>query len=94
VIIVEVQDHGRGIHPDERRQIFEQFRQITSDTLSDKPHGNGLGLAITKEIIDRHYAQIEIESELGVGTLFRVKLPVLRRFAQLDPYPAPAPQPD
>jgi len=74
---VSVSDNGIGIHPDDQATIFEQFRQITSDTGRGRPQGSGLGLAITKRIIEHHHGRIQVESALGRGATFHITLPRL-----------------
>ena len=69
--MVEVQDNGPGIPPEVMPRIFDPF-------FSTKPkqQGSGLGLPITREIIEAHGGRIEVESERGRGALFRVRLPI------------------
>lgn len=72
-IIFEVIDTGYGIEPENISRIFDKFYQC------DKSHsaeGNGLGLPIVKKIVTLHKGDISVLSELGVGTNFRVSLPV------------------
>ncbi len=76
-IIVEIQDHGPGIHADDQEIIFERFRQACTDILTDKPGGAGLGLAIASAIVRRHLGTIEVSSRPGKGATFRVRLPVV-----------------
>ncbi len=64
-----------GIDPEDRPHLFERFyrgRQVRQS----KIHGTGLGLAIVKEIVDLHEGEIEIISELGKGSTFKISLPV------------------
>lgn len=71
---LSVQDFGPGIDLPEQEHIFSRFYQIK------KPNGNasglGIGLYISKEIIDRHQGQIWVESSLGKGATFSFKLPL------------------
>jgi signal transduction histidine kinase len=76
-IIVEVEDHGPGIDPDDHQVIFGRFRQACSDFLTDKPRGTGLGLTIAEAIVRRHRGKIEVDSTLGEGSTFRVILPIV-----------------
>jgi two-component system NtrC family sensor kinase len=69
-IIVQIADTGVGIAPEHRTHLFEPF-------YTTKAQGTGLGLAISAHIITQHSGQIEVASELGVGTTFTVRLPVL-----------------
>ncbi|MGA9980013.1 MAG: ATP-binding protein [Candidatus Sulfotelmatobacter sp.] len=69
-IEIKVRDDGAGIAPDVLPQIFEPFV-----TTKENGHGVGLGLAISRGIVERHNGRIEVESELGQGTTFTVTLP-------------------
>lgn len=72
--ILEVEDNGHGIAQEDLPHIFERFyRADKSRSRSDGR--SGLGLAITKSILDAHAARIEVQSELNKGTTFRVSLP-------------------
>ena len=75
-IVVEVEDKGPGISPEDQEKIFERFKQVTSDIMTEKPSGTGLGLTIAKDIVERHGGRIEVQSEVGKGSIFRVILPV------------------
>jgi PAS domain S-box-containing protein len=67
--VVEVRDTGTGIQDEERPFIFDPF-------FTTKPSGTGLGLAITHRIIQEHNGTIEVESEVGKGSVFRVFIPI------------------
>jgi len=69
-----VSDTGIGIPPDELPRIFDEFfrGQAAKETVQ---HGTGLGMAIAKRVVDLHGGRIEVESEVGRGTTFRVTLP-------------------
>lgn len=67
--VVEVKDTGTGIAPDELDQIFQPF-------YTSKDTGTGLGLSICHKIVQDHGGLIEVESELGKGTTFRISLPL------------------
>jgi two-component system, NtrC family, sensor kinase len=69
-IIVQIADTGIGIAPEHHAHLFEPF-------YTTKAQGTGLGLAISAHIITQHSGQIEVASEVGVGTTFTVRLPVL-----------------
>ncbi len=66
-----VSDNGAGIDPESLDRIFDPFY-----TTKGVGEGTGLGLSISYEIIHRHGGQITVESELGKGTTFRVRLPI------------------
>lgn len=70
-----VSDTGIGIPPSARDQLFEPFRQIDSG-LARAHEGTGLGLAICKRLVERMGGCIDFESALGVGSTFRVELPL------------------
>lgn len=70
---VEVQDHGIGISVPDLSRIFQQFERVSSNGVSQ---GLGLGLFITEQIVASHQGTIEVESNLGHGSLFRVYLPL------------------
>jgi len=76
-LIVSVTDTGIGIAPEDYRAVFEQFKQVGGDTLTDKPKGTGLGLPICKEIVEHHGGRIWLESEIGKGSTFSFALPVI-----------------
>jgi signal transduction histidine kinase len=72
-VIVEVIDEGVGIPAAELPRLTERFFRAST---AGSVQGTGLGLAITKDIIERHDGgKLEIESEEGVGSTFRVVLP-------------------
>jgi signal transduction histidine kinase len=74
-ILLEVADTGEGIASDQLPHIFKRFYRGKRST-TKLVGGLGLGLALVKEIIDRHQGQIEVESRVGLGTTFRVWLPL------------------
>lgn len=78
-VMVAVQDNGKGIAPDNLGRIFDPF-------FTTKPvgQGTGLGLAITHQIIQQHGGDIRVESEVGVGTCFYIKLPTVSAAAGHD----------
>lgn len=84
VVEVSVQDQGRGVPPEFRDAIFERFKQVSAD---DAKRGTGLGLAICKTIVELHHGQIGVDSEVGKGSRFWVKLPISRK-TQLIGHPA------
>ncbi len=71
---VEVQDNGIGIRPEDQGKVFEPFRQIKNPT-QGRPTGTGIGLTITKRIIDFHHGRIWVDSEPGKGSIFSFELP-------------------
>lgn len=70
--VVTVSDRGCGMEPDVQERIFEKFYQ--GDT-SHKAEGNGLGLALVRQIVELSQGVVEVESQPGKGSTFRVILP-------------------
>ena len=73
--VVEVKDTGAGVSPVDLPRLFERFyrgvdRQLKTDA------GSGLGLAIVKSIIDRHNGKISVDSRLGEGSTFALRIPL------------------
>ncbi len=69
---VSVRDHGRGIQSEDQAKIFERFaRAVSASEIS----GMGLGLYISREILEAHGGSIRVESELGSGSTFTMSLP-------------------
>jgi len=77
-IVVSISDTGIGIAPGDFGAVFEQFKQVGGDTLTDKPKGTGLGLPICKEIVEHHGGRIWLESEVGKGSTFSFALPITK----------------
>jgi CheY-like chemotaxis protein len=74
---VDVRDNGRGISPEHQGEIFDKFHQV-GDTLTDKPHGSGLGLHISRQIIEHFGGRLWVESDLGRGACFSFTVPIDR----------------
>ncbi|MEB3181094.1 MAG: hybrid sensor histidine kinase/response regulator [Nostocaceae cyanobacterium] len=70
-ITVEVADTGSGISPQDQATIFERFRQG-----NHKRSGSGLGLYLSRRIVEAHQGTIKVKSELGRGSVFTVRLPI------------------
>lgn len=73
-IVMEVEDTGIGIDPDFVPDLFEPFHQESSGT-TRMHEGTGLGLSVTKELVDLMHGTIEVESTKGEGTCFTIRLP-------------------
>ncbi|MET1002314.1 MAG: HAMP domain-containing sensor histidine kinase, partial [Acidimicrobiia bacterium] len=73
-IVIRLTDTGMGIPANELDQLFSRFFRASTATRAAVP-GVGLGLTITKAIIDAHGGDLDVESEVGVGTTFIVRLP-------------------
>jgi two-component system phosphate regulon sensor histidine kinase PhoR len=88
--VVRVQDDGPGIASENLPYLFERFYRVdkarsrkhrelvqTTDPNSPEPGGSGLGLAIVQWIVQAHNGEIRVESKIGTGSLFEVRLPLL-----------------
>ena len=73
--IIKIKDNGHGIAEDQQSLIFGRFTQI-NDPTQGKPTGSGLGLFITKQIVEHHKGTIAVESAVGKGATFIVTLPI------------------
>lgn len=76
-IQIAIQDFGEGIAPEDLQKIFNRFYRIDKARSREKG-GNGLGLAIAKELLDGYQGNITVESVLDFGTIFRIRLPIYR----------------
>ena len=74
---LQVADTGRGIPKAELRHIFDRFYQV-DDSSTRQGEGTGIGLALTKELVKLLGGSIEVQSEVGKGTVFSVSLPISR----------------
>lgn len=74
-IQISVQDTGIGIGPEDKERIFDEFEQASA-VFSKKYGGAGLGLALTKKLVELHGGTILVESNLGEGSTFRFWIPV------------------
>jgi PAS domain S-box-containing protein len=74
-IVISVKDTGIGIPNDKIGLIFERFRQVNTSLIRDN-EGSGIGLSLSKLLVEMHGGEISVESEYGKGSKFIVKLPV------------------
>lgn len=75
-VMISVTDNGGGIARDEQRRIFDKFYRI-DDRLSRAREGSGLGLAIVKHIVRAHDGRVELDSDIGKGSTFKIVLPAV-----------------
>ncbi|MDQ2770327.1 MAG: sensor histidine kinase [Bacteroidota bacterium] len=75
VLLLCIEDNGRGISPAVQHLIFDKFFQAQNQT-TRKPEGTGLGLAISRKIVELHHGRIWVESALEQGARFFVELPL------------------
>jgi signal transduction histidine kinase len=75
-VCLSVRDTGPGISPQERAVIFQEYKQTKEERT--RRRGTGLGLAMTRRLVAMHGGSIQVESEVGRGSVFQVLLPVWR----------------
>ena len=75
---ISVKDTGIGIAPEDHEKIFEEFKQVGSD-YARKAEGTGLGLTLTRKLVELHGGKIHVESEPGHGSKFTFTLPLEAR---------------
>jgi len=73
-LVVEVEDHGTGLSEEEQERVFKPYHRVEQDR--QRFTGLGLGLAISKQIVEAHGGRIRVESQLGRGSTFSFSLPV------------------
>lgn len=73
--LIQVQDTGIGIAAAEQSRIFDRFYRVQSDRARSSG-GTGLGLAIARVIVQSHHGSIQVQSELGKGSTFTIRLPL------------------
>ena len=72
---IAVWDTGMGIAAEDQQRVFEEFQQV-GETLTGKPEGTGLGLALTRRLVELHGGTIRLESTPGEGSIFTFTLPM------------------
>ena len=83
-LTVTIEDTGIGIPPEYHQAIFEEFRQV-DETAARKRIGTGLGLPITKHLIERHGGAVTVESVVGQGSKFIITLPIQEMVTAVTP---------
>lgn len=76
-VLIEIEDRGIGMTRAQQAKVFEQYEQIDSQATFNKG-GTGLGLSISHELVQKMGGRIDLESELGRGSIFRIILPLQR----------------
>lgn len=74
-IQIAVHDTGVGISPEDQSRLFEEFKQVGRDR-ARKAEGTGLGLALTKRLVELHGGTIRVDSAAGKGSTFTVEMPL------------------
>ncbi|MDB5392395.1 MAG: ATP-binding region ATPase domain protein [Planctomycetaceae bacterium] len=88
---IAVKDSGTGIPAENLKKIFERFF-TTKSADSQGQGGTGLGLALCRDVIESHQGRIRVESTVGKGTTFTLKLPLVGAVAAAKPGPTPTTQ--
>ncbi|MDN5287174.1 MAG: ATP-binding region ATPase domain protein [Mucilaginibacter sp.] len=86
-LIIRIADTGKGIEAAHIEKIFDRFYQVNDQEMN---LGSGVGLAFTRRLVELHHGQINVESQLGAGSVFIVKVPIIDEAYQKDDR-APAP---
>jgi signal transduction histidine kinase len=73
-VYVKIEDNGAGIKKEDLEHIFDKFYRVKNDA-NHAIKGSGLGLYLVKYFVELHGGNIEVESEVGKGTTFSIKLP-------------------
>jgi signal transduction histidine kinase len=79
--VLAVRDHGLGIPPGELERIFEPYYR--GSNIAGSTSGAGVGLVGTRHIVEEHHGEITVDSVVGEGTTFTVRLPVSREHGEL-----------
>jgi len=83
-ICLEVEDSGIGISEDDLDKIFDRFHQVDSSE-SRRAGGTGLGLPITRHLVELHGGSIQVRTQVGEGSTFTVRLPVQVQEEEMEP---------
>ena len=74
---IEVEDHGVGIAKRDRKRVFDRFYRV-DNLLTRQTEGSGLGLSISRRIVEAHGGKLTVRSELGKGSTFTIHLPAAK----------------
>ena len=80
---MEVEDEGAGISAEHLPRLFERFYRAEKSRSRDEG-GTGLGLSIVKHIVQVHNGTVDVQSEPGKGSIFRIKIPVTTTADKID----------
>lgn len=83
-VVLTVRDNGTGIPPDVIHKIFDPYFSTKSGPDKSGRGGTGVGLALCKEIVDAHRGRIRVETALGKGTAFSIRLPIAESASSAD----------
>jgi two-component system, sensor histidine kinase and response regulator len=90
--VFQIEDTGIGIAATAQPLLFEKFQQL--ENVRQREHqGTGLGLALTKQLVELHGGSIKVSSEVGVGSVFTVRIPQQQAISLAAPEPAPTLEP-
>lgn len=84
IVTIVVEDSGIGIPPEQHEAIFQEFRQV-DESAARRRVGTGLGLPITRHLIERHGGTVRVESDPGSGSRFIITLPVAQADVETVP---------
>ena len=82
-VIISIRDTGIGIPQDQLDKIFNRFYQVDGSHTRDQ-EGTGIGLSLTKELIELHKGKIEVESEESKGSIFKLTFPLGKNHLRPD----------
>jgi two-component system sensor histidine kinase VicK len=88
--VIGVRDHGIGIPPDEQERVLTGYYRAKNATALEV-HGTGLGLLVTKKIVEQHHGKLWLESKLNIGTTFYISLPIANHTAETTSTVIPTP---
>lgn len=77
MVEIAIQDFGEGISEEDLTHIFDRFYRVDK-ARSRAKGGNGLGLSIAKQLVDSYYGEMTVESSLGQGSIFHIRIPIAK----------------